>query len=41
LPFAVATTIAIYDVVAGIRNYDEKELYDWKVLSVERLAVPN
>ncbi len=41
IPFSVATTVAIYNVVANNRDCDENELYDWKVLSVERFPVPS
>jgi len=36
IPFAVATTVAIYEATAGIRDYTEKELSGWEVVSVER-----
>src|SRR5882672_2012440 len=38
IPFAVATTIAIYDAIAGIRSYTEKDLEaHWDVVSVDRI----
>ena len=36
IPFAVATTVAIYDAVFGIRDYTEADLSGWDVLSLER-----
>ena len=36
IPFAVATTVAIYEAVAGIRDYTEKDLSGWEVVTVER-----
>lgn len=36
IPFAVATTVAIYDAIAGIRSYTVNDLSGWEVVSVER-----
>jgi len=35
VPFAVATTVAIYEAVAGIRDYTATDLSGWEVVSVE------
>ena len=36
IPFAVATTVAIYDAIAGIRDYTENDLSGWDVVSIVR-----
>ncbi len=37
LPFAVATTVAIYDAVGGIKSYTEEDLEaGWDVVGIER-----
>ena len=36
IPFAVATTVALYDAVSGIRDYTEAELAVWEVFKLER-----
>jgi hypothetical protein len=36
IPFAVATTVAIYEAIAGIRDYTETDLSGWDVVAIER-----